>query len=368
MKQRSYYSFLSLLLVLALLLCACSTTGQNVPEQTGEAPIETKMPVEAATDKNETSPAPVVFVDDWQGDWYSVDGLYLLRVEGDRLFVAETGGEYVERVFGCAEYDNYWETTEELNGIAVINGDRCLVIDEVAHVLVKGTPEVDPTAEPTEAPAETSKPVETAKPTPTEAPKPTEQPKPVETPKPTEQPKPTPTPTPTPKPTPTPQPTPKPTPAPTPTPKPTPAPTPTPKPTPTPTPQPTPTPTPTPCSHNWVAHHTTVHHDAVYETVHHDAEGYWDEWDEWVVTGSVYVCGQCGYRCSSYSGIVAHCDPFNNPDCYSWHSEEDGYYEHKKEWVETNPAWDEQVLVKEAWDEDVIDYYYCSKCGEKKNP
>ena len=43
-------------------------------------------------------------------------------------------------------------------------------------------------------------------------------------------------------------------------------------------------------------------------------------------------------------------------------------YEHKKEWVETNPAWDEQVLVKEAWDEDVIDYYYCSKCGEKKNP
>ena len=359
MKQKSLVSCVCVLLVLALLLCACgkvNPTAQECVSETPaatqsptstEAPTETKTPVEAATDENETSPAPVEYSDDWQGDWYSVDGLYLLRVEGDRLFVAETGGEYVERVFGCAEYDNYWETTEELNGIAVINGDRCLVIDEVAHVLVKGTPEVDPTAEPTEAPLETAEPVETAEPTPTEAPKP------VETPKPTEQPKPTPTPTPKPTPAPTPQPTPKPTPA------------------PPPTPKPTPTPTPTPCSHNWVAHHTTVHHDAVYETVHHDAE--WVEtspaYDSWEETGNVvYVCGTCGYTTPSYDGIIAHLNPFVNPDCSGWHSEyEKVLVHHDAEGYWTDP-WDEQVLVKEAWDEDVIDYYYCSKCGATKNP
>jgi len=206
----------------------------------------------------------------------------------------------------------------------------------------------------------TTKPVATTKPT--ETPAPTE--KPVETTKPITTPTPTATPVTTPKPSE--------------------------KPAETPKPQPTPAPTPKPeCQHDWKVHYKTVHHDAEYKTDHHDAEyktvqhdaeGYWTEaWDNVVGTGTyVKVCNTCGYSTSSFDAILAHCDPFVNPEHASYHEEEvETTIHYDAEWVETKPAWDEQVLVKEAydeqvlvkaaWDEQVVDYYTCSKCGARKN-
>ena len=74
------------------------------------------------------------------------------------------------------------------------------------------------------------------------------------------------------------------------------------------------------------------HHDAVYDTVHHPEEGHYE-----ILT----VCSTCGYVITSNDDAVNHLK--ENPNCVGWRNEE--------RWVVDTPAWDEQVLVKEAWDE-----------------
>ena len=74
------------------------------------------------------------------------------------------------------------------------------------------------------------------------------------------------------------------------------------------------------------------HHEAVYETVHHPEEGHYE-----ILT----VCSTCGYVITSNDDAVNHLK--ENPNCVGWRNEE--------RWVVDTPAWDEQVLVKEAWDE-----------------
>lgn len=74
------------------------------------------------------------------------------------------------------------------------------------------------------------------------------------------------------------------------------------------------------------------HHDAVYDTVHHEEVGHYE---------LLTVCSTCGYVLRSEADIESH---FNQSlGCTGWKNEE--------RWIVDTPAWDEQVLVKEAWDE-----------------
>lgn len=72
------------------------------------------------------------------------------------------------------------------------------------------------------------------------------------------------------------------------------------------------------------------HHEAVYDTVHHPEEGHYE-----VRT----ICHTCGMDISGWA--VKHLEESLN--CIG--------YGDKEVWIVDKAAWDEQVLVKEAWDE-----------------
>lgn len=72
------------------------------------------------------------------------------------------------------------------------------------------------------------------------------------------------------------------------------------------------------------------HHEAVYETVHHPEEGHYE-----VRT----ICHTCGMDISGWA--VKHLEESLN--CIG--------YGDKEVWIVDKAAWDEQVLIKEAWDE-----------------
>ena len=74
------------------------------------------------------------------------------------------------------------------------------------------------------------------------------------------------------------------------------------------------------------------HHDAVYETVHHPEEGHMDYRN---------VCHNCGADITGHA--VEHIQQNGQNGCLS--------YGTKEIWVVDKADWDEQVLVKEAWDE-----------------
>ena len=95
-------------------------------------------------------------------------------------------------------------------------------------------------------------------------------------------------------------------------------------------PTPSPTPTPVAHTHTWVPHTTIVHHDAVYQT-------------KWVGHTHCNVCG----------AIVDNVSRNDHP-C------KNGAY---GTYVEDVPV---QVLVQEAYNQEVVDYYYCSECGARQ--
>lgn len=98
-------------------------------------------------------------------------------------------------------------------------------------------------------------------------------------------------------------------------------------------------------THNWLPQTTVVHHDAQYKTIHHDA-----------VVECRDICNQCG---ADITGNVAgHMEQsfLNGGSCVS----------HSNKYIETSPAWDEQILVSNAWDETVTTGYKCSGCPATK--
>lgn len=76
------------------------------------------------------------------------------------------------------------------------------------------------------------------------------------------------------------------------------------------------------------------HHDAVYDTVHHPEEGHYDMF---------IVCHNCGFKTKNPEEIYSHIKKNMENGCFQ--------YGNQEFWVVDKPAWDEQVLVKEAWDE-----------------
>lgn len=89
-------------------------------------------------------------------------------------------------------------------------------------------------------------------------------------------------------------------------------------------------------THNWVAVTKTVNHPAEYKTVHHDA-----------VVDEVVMC-ECGLQNPGRDHVVSN------------------KHTTSVKTVTVQPAYDEQVLVKEAWTETVTTGYKCSGCGATK--
>lgn len=116
--------------------------------------------------------------------------------------------------------------------------------------------------------------------------------------------------------------------------------------------------------HNWVAQTKTVHHDAQYKTVHHDAVTH-QVWHD-AVTEEHYICNQCGADITSDPWGHIDNSLMNGGNCGSYHSTyvtvKQGYYET----VTDQAAYDEQVQVRDAWDETVTTGYKCSSCGATK--
>lgn len=98
-------------------------------------------------------------------------------------------------------------------------------------------------------------------------------------------------------------------------------------------------------THNWIPQTTVVHHDAVYQTIHHDA-----------VYGTRVTCNQCHADLTNQD-VFAHFEEsfLNGGSCESYSTVD----------YQISPAWDEQVLVSDAWDETVTTYK-CSGCPETK--
>ncbi len=116
--------------------------------------------------------------------------------------------------------------------------------------------------------------------------------------------------------------------------------------------------------HNWVAQTKTVHHDAQYKTVHHDAVTH-QVWHD-AVTEEHYICNQCGADITSDPWGHINNSLMNGGNCGSYHSTyvtvKQGYYET----VTDQAAYDDQVQVRDAWDETVTTGYKCSSCGATK--
>lgn len=99
-------------------------------------------------------------------------------------------------------------------------------------------------------------------------------------------------------------------------------------------------------THNWVAQTTVVHHEAQYQTIHHDA-----------VYGTRVTCNQCHADLTNQD-VFAHFEEsfLNGGSCESYSTVD----------YQISPAWDEQVLVSDAWDETVTTGYKCSGCPATK--
>ena len=99
-------------------------------------------------------------------------------------------------------------------------------------------------------------------------------------------------------------------------------------------------------THNWVPQTTVVHHDAQYQTIHHDA-----------VYGTRVTCNQCHADLTNQD-VFAHFEEsfLNGGSCESYSTVD----------YQISPAWDEQVLVSDAWDETVTTGYKCSGCPATK--
>lgn len=99
-------------------------------------------------------------------------------------------------------------------------------------------------------------------------------------------------------------------------------------------------------THNWVPQTTVVHHDAQYQIIHHDA-----------VYGTRVTCNQCHADLTNQD-VFAHFEEsfLNGGSCESYSTVD----------YQISPAWDEQVLVSDAWDETVTTGYKCSGCPATK--
>ena len=142
--------------------------------------------------------------------------------------------------------------------------------------------------------------------------------------------------------------------------------------------------------HTWTQVTQRVHHNPVYQTIHHEAqtESVWIEdkpaWNETYENTRIVAihafCKGCGIDLNEAGMTDEEHDEhdrqhiLNGEDSSYYeapifqtftemvHHEAEGHYED----VIVQAAYDETVLVSEAWDEEVIIDYICADCGEVK--
>ena len=122
-------------------------------------------------------------------------------------------------------------------------------------------------------------------------------------------------------------------------------------------------------THDWVAQYKTVHHEAEYTTKYVVDTPAYDEQIPQTEMIEHQICGNCNADLNglSQSEISAHMKAHAlNGDKYGYHSEwrEEvvGYTTVHHDEVGHN----EQVLVKDAYDEKVLTGYKCKTCGKTK--
>ena len=104
----------------------------------------------------------------------------------------------------------------------------------------------------------------------------------------------------------------------------------------------------------------TIHHDAVYENKYVVDQPAYDE--PIYESKTIWICNQCG-------ADITH-DPVNHNEMHLENYEPGGYHSEKRDILvntihHPEQGHNEQVLVKEAWDEKVSAGYKCS-CGATK--
>lgn len=117
-------------------------------------------------------------------------------------------------------------------------------------------------------------------------------------------------------------------------------------------------------THNWVAVYKTVHHDATYKEEKYVVREAWDE----EVTKSGYICNGCGKffdgdwvesSDEAWDEFGAHILSCQGGSSYHTDRVVINTIHHPEEYGTR------KVVDREAWDEQVVDYYKC-QCGATK--
>ncbi len=117
-------------------------------------------------------------------------------------------------------------------------------------------------------------------------------------------------------------------------------------------------------THNWVAVYKTVHHDATYKEEKYVIKEAWDE----EVTKSGYICNGCGKffdgdwvesSDEAWDEFGAHILSCQGGSSYHTDRVVINTIHHPEEYGTR------KVVDREAWDEQVVDYYKC-QCGATK--
>lgn len=97
-------------------------------------------------------------------------------------------------------------------------------------------------------------------------------------------------------------------------------------------------------THNWQPFYTTIHHDAVVQVVEHPA-----------VTHMAYICNGCGMESPPRNHMEAVCpQTTGKPVSFSYVK------------IIDQAQWFENVIVQDAYDEQIVSCYMCSSCGVTK--
>ena len=122
-------------------------------------------------------------------------------------------------------------------------------------------------------------------------------------------------------------------------------------------------------THNWVAQTQTIHHDAVYETKYVVDQPAYDEQPDWKDVDG-YICDNCHQEMFTLEEAQMHVQvsaTMGSGKCKSYHAGIVRIPPGAQNLIHHDEVGhNEQVLVKDAWDETVNNGYKCSICGATK--
>lgn len=122
-------------------------------------------------------------------------------------------------------------------------------------------------------------------------------------------------------------------------------------------------------THNWVAQTKTIHHDAVYETKYVVDQAAYEEQPDWKDVDG-YICDNCHQEMFTLEEAQMHVQisaTMGSGNCKSYHAGLVRIPPGAQNPIHHDEVGhNEQILVKDAWDETVSNGYKCSICGATK--